>query len=105
MFNDPNRRAAVPQPRQPQANIDPAEFVALRVIVVALVAIEANRFEAAGNGPAQNLLNELSTICQNSIIEGSGGNPDLERVRASALEYVNRILGSISFPWDIDHAN
>jgi hypothetical protein len=81
---------------------DPAEVLALRVLVMALVAAEAHRYEQSGGGPAQSMVNNLSAVCQEAVIEAKA-IPD--RLRAPVLEHINSILGSIGFPRQSDDAN
>jgi hypothetical protein len=78
--------------------INPAEFIALRTIVMSLVATMAGRHEESGAGFAQDWINHIAACCQESILAAniSGGNP--ERMKREAMEHVNHILGGVRFP-------
>jgi hypothetical protein len=86
-----------PPPRKPP-QVDAAEFIALRAIVMGLVATIAGLREASGRGPVQDWINHLSACCQESC-------GDTERMRREAVEHVNHILGGIAFPANRDNAN
>jgi hypothetical protein len=86
-----------PPPRPPPPTINPAEFIALRTIVMSLVATMANQYEESGAGIAQEWINHIAAHCQEAILAAdisiNGG--DAERMRREAMEHVNHILGGI----------
>jgi hypothetical protein len=88
-------------PRPPPPTINPAEFIALRTIVMSLAATMANQYEESGAGIAQEWINHIAARCQEAILAGDisisdGSNP--ERMRREAMEHVNHILGGVRFP-------
>jgi hypothetical protein len=85
-------------PKPPPPTINPAEFIALRTIVMSLVATMACHHEESGAGIAQDWINHIAACCQEAILAAdiSGGNP--ERMRREAMEHVNHILGGVCFP-------
>jgi hypothetical protein len=104
-----SRDVIMPPPRpRPPPTINPAEFIALRIIVMSLVADTACHYEASGAGPAQNWINHIAVCCQEALLAAdisvSDGH-DLERMRREAMEHVNHILGGVRFPIDRDNAN
>ena len=81
--------------------VDHAEFTALRVIVMALVAEKAIEKNILNSGTGQSWINDLSALCQESIIASDinvGGEEATSRFRAKVLEKINDILGSIGIP-------
>ena len=78
---------------------DPAEVLALRVVVGVLVAVIAKRNESTGE-PAYSFINDLAAICQQAlasaqIVVEEGQN--METVRRDAIEHVNSIVGIVQF--------
>lgn len=85
----------------PPITVDAAEFMALRTIVMALVAELAGRHEASGRGTPQSWINYLAVCCQEAILDSkmtASDGRDLEGMRRRALEHVNHILGGVRFP-------
>jgi hypothetical protein len=96
-----------PKPRQP-LQVDAAEFIALRTIVMSLVATMASQHEALGGGTAQGWINRIAASCQEDILAASiiaSDGRDLEGLRREAMEHVNHILGGVRFPGDRDNSN
>ena len=93
-----------PPPRKPP-QVDAAEFIALRAIVMGLVATIAGLREASGRGPTQDWINHLSACCQESLLAVDIEGGDTERMRREAVEHVNHILGGIAFSANRDNAN
>ena len=96
-----------PKPRQP-IQVDAAEFIALRTIVMDLATTLAKQNEASGRGPAQDWINRLSASCQEAILSAdiaASDGRDTEGLRREAVEHVNRILGRINFSGNRDNAN
>jgi hypothetical protein len=96
----------VPPPRRRPPQVDAAEFLALRTIVMSLVATIASLREASGSGTAQDWINHISACCQEALLAadvGDGGDP--ERLRREAMEHINHILGGVGFPTDRDNSN
>ena len=96
-----------PRPRPP-LTIDPAEFIAVRVIVMKVVADMAGHFEASGAGRAQDWINDIGISCQKAILAADisvWDSRELERMRREAVEQVNNILGSIHFTRNRNDAN
>lgn len=93
-------RRPLPLPPKPPT-INAAEFIALRTIVMGLVATMASQYEESGAGIAQEWINHFSARCQEAILAGDisisdGSNP--ERMRREAMEHINHILGGVRFP-------
>jgi hypothetical protein len=100
------RRPLPPPPRPPTINA--AEFIALRTIVMSLVATMASQYEESGAGIAQEWINHIAARCQEAILAADisisrGG--DIERMRREAIEHVNHILGGVRFPIERDDCN
>jgi hypothetical protein len=93
-----------PPPRQPP-RVDAAEFIALRTIVMSLVAIMADQHEASGLGTAQGWINHIAAGCQEWLLAADIEASDPERIRREAVEHVNHILGGVRFPGDRDNSN
>jgi hypothetical protein len=78
---------------------DPAELLALRVVVGVLVAVIAKRSESGGE-PAQSFINGLATICQDALLSAQivvEDERNLEKVRKDAIEHVNSIVRTVQF--------
>jgi hypothetical protein len=73
---------------------DPAENLALRAIVMCLVAQIAGDHEAAGHGSAQDYINRIAAVA----IAAIGGSDADERLKAEAQERAHHILGGVHFP-------
>jgi hypothetical protein len=92
----------MPAPSKPPRpiTVNPAEFLALRAIVLALVHEIARAQErSGGGGNAQNWTDELSAMCQD-VITGTEINVedrDPEEIRREAKAEVNNILGGLRF--------
>jgi hypothetical protein len=84
--------SAVPPPPERPATINPAEFIALSVVVKAIIAAMPAERDASVPGSARAWINDLSVICQDAISKSTFG---VESVRLKAMEHFNRILGSI----------
>lgn len=77
------------------------ERLALRTIVLALVAHMALDHERNGRGQAQAFVNSLAETCANSIDGAQSNSWSKERmdaVRERARENLNKLLGSIELP-------
>src|SRR5579863_8884315 len=78
---------------------DPAEVLALRVVVGVLVAVIAKRNESTGE-PAHSFINDLAAICQQALASARivvEEGQDMETVRRDAIEHVNSIVGIVQF--------
>jgi len=81
-------------PRKPVVTIDPAEFVALRIIVQTLIASLAQ----AKGVDAQGLITALVADCQNAIRTAlATDHPDPEKYRQQVSEAAKNILTEIDF--------
>lgn len=80
---------------------DPTEVMALRVIIMAVVAALGNLDERLGGGSGRGFVNRIGGICQETLLGAELGN----EVRTQAIDHVNRILGGIGFPPDEDKPN
>jgi hypothetical protein len=89
----------LPPRRPPPPQVDAAEFLALRTIVMYLILdMGANR-EASGTGAGQRWINYVAVRCQEALLSADvEGDDSAERIRRKAMEHVNHILGSIKFP-------
>jgi hypothetical protein len=91
----------MPAPSKPPRpiTVNPAEFLALRAIVLALVHEIARAQERSGGRNPQNWTDELSAMCQD-VIAGTEINVedrDPEEIRREAKGEVNNILGGLRF--------
>jgi hypothetical protein len=77
--------------------VDPAEFISLRAIVMALVALAAAQNEKLSGLPAQTYINNMAGFCADAIRNAKISGPDPERIRGETLYHVNNILGGVSF--------
>jgi hypothetical protein len=78
---------------------DPAEVLALRVVVGVLVAVIAKRSESTGE-PAQSFINDLAAICQQALLSAQivvEDERNLEKVRRDAIEHVSSIVQTVQF--------
>jgi hypothetical protein len=74
--------------------VDPAEFLALSAIVVALLAEMAGDMErSVGEDWIKNIGTGSAEYIQSIVFKTTG----MERYRAAALKHIDRILASISF--------
>jgi hypothetical protein len=73
---------------------DPAENLALRAIVMCLVAQFAGDHEAAGHGSAQDYIDKIAAIA----IAAIGRSDADESLKAKAQERAHHILGGVHFP-------
>jgi hypothetical protein len=96
---------AIPPPPRPPITSNPSELLALRFIVMSLVAIRADEYEKSGSGPAQSWINQLAVLCNEAITISPLDGRDVERMRRETLEHVNHILGGIRFPRQRDNTN
>ncbi|MGP0089021.1 MAG: hypothetical protein ACLPKB_03530 [Xanthobacteraceae bacterium] len=74
------------------------ELLALRVIVMHLVAVRANEYEKSGSGPGQSWINHIAANCSEDILAAdiSGLTADeTQKMRQDAVQHVNKILGGI----------
>jgi hypothetical protein len=94
----------IPPPRKTEITVDAAEFTALRVIVMAVVADEANRNSASTGTDAQLWINDLSVRCQESILRapftGIEDREAGERFKTKVLEKINSILAGVLIAGD-----
>ena len=91
----------MPDPSKPPQpiTVNPAEFLALRAIVLALVHEIARAQERSGGGDTQKWTNELSATCQD-VITGTEINVedrDPEEIRREAKGEINNILRGLRF--------
>lgn len=91
----PKIPVVLPYHRPPPSTVNPAEFIALRVIIMALVAEAAGRHEASDAGSARDWINQISVRCQESILAAEISGESAERPRREAMDHVNLILGGI----------
>lgn len=77
------------------------ERLALKTVVLALVAHMALDHEKNGRGQAQAFVNSLAETCAKSIDGAqntSWSNDRMDAVRERARENLNKLLGSIELP-------
>src|SRR5215472_15329542 len=72
------------------ASISPSEFIALRTIVMSLVAIMAGESERVGGHTAQTFINNLAISCSDVVNRADITGPASEGIRSGALEHINR---------------
>jgi hypothetical protein len=89
-----------PLPQSPVPIVDPADFIALRAVVLALTGVMAIQNENFRGLPAQNYINNIADICADSIRNAKIEGPEPERIRSEALKAVNHVLGGVRFPKD-----
>jgi hypothetical protein len=77
--------------------IDPAEFLALRSIVMSLVGAMADQNEKSTGISKETFMDGIAKLCRTGIEEAAISGPDPERFRSAAIEHVIHILGGITF--------
>jgi hypothetical protein len=108
-FKIPNWQALnfIPPPPPPTLTVDVGEFVALRTIVMVMLSLAADQAEKDGGPQSQRWINNIAEVAagaiKNSSITDDSGR-ELDRLKASAVEHVNRILSGIKLP-KIDDAH
>jgi hypothetical protein len=80
--------------------VDPADFIALRAVVLALARAMAVQNENLRGLPARNYINDIADVCADSIRNVEIDGPESERIRSEALNAVNHVLGGVRFPQD-----
>ena len=97
MSKNPKDWNAIPPPPKPPLTINPAEFLALSTLVRAILAVMAHQIERSPAGGGQVLINNLSAVCQDAILNADidVGSHDADDLRREAMEQVNKILKSI----------
>lgn len=80
-------------PQSPKVSVDPAQFIALQVIIQVLVVGTANLVSERANISAAEWLKATTTNARETIQRSTMAN----HLRWAALEHVENILGSISF--------
>jgi hypothetical protein len=109
-FKIPNWQALnfiPPPPPPPTLTVDVGEFVALRTIVMVMLSLAADQVEKSGGPRAQRWINNIAEVASEAIKNSSitdGNGRELDRLKISAAEHVNRILSGIKLP-KIDDAN
>lgn len=96
----------VPPPRQPLMVPSVAEFFAIRVMVMKLVAIAAET-NAAGL-PPRDWVNAFAADCSEAILAASfseNQGVQVEQLRAATLDNVNQILSGIRVSESRSNAN
>jgi hypothetical protein len=80
--------------------VDPAQFVALRTLVTAMLAGTAWQIENSRPGGAQAWINDVSVVCQDALLKAdiSIDGYDTESFRQAAIEHVNTMLKSVGLP-------
>jgi hypothetical protein len=90
------------------ASINPADFIALRTIVMSMVCVMAGEFERDSGQSAQAFINNLAIACAEAISKAditTTDGRDMEGIRSIAIEQINDILGGIRFPRNSDKTN
>jgi len=98
-MSDDWRKNVIPPPPEPSIVADPADVLALRVIVGVLIGYFARREAHSGYEPAQSIINDLSAMCQEALLSATIDPPDsrMEKLRREALEKVNAIVAAAQF--------
>lgn len=97
-----------PTKAPPSQQVDYAEFTALRAIVMAMLAGQAAAYSKLTGESAQSWINEVSVLCQQSIINAeitTDGNISEARLRAKVLEKIDGILSAIKVNINSDKSN
>ena len=90
--------SAVLDSTKPPPIVTPAQFLALRTLVTAILAMVAYQRETSLVGAGQAWINEVSAVCQDAILRTdiqNIGSPSAEDLRREAMEQVNNILASV----------
>jgi hypothetical protein len=95
----------IPPPKSPTIEVSASELLALRAIVMGLVAVMADAYEKSGGGPAQTWINDFAVACADAITRGDIAGEAAERMRREALEHIDNILGGVRFPPQRDKSN
>jgi hypothetical protein len=97
----------VPPPPPQTLTVDPAEFIALRTIVMVMLSFLAERAEKEGGPQAQRWINSIAEVAAEAVkgasIQDDSGR-ELDGLKRRAADQVNSILAGIKFP-KIDNAN
>jgi hypothetical protein len=92
-----------PKPPPPPI-VTPAQFIALRILVTAILAMIASQREGSRVGAGQAWINEVSAVCQDAILNAADihdiGSLKAEDFWREAMEHVNDILKSVTLPND-----
>jgi hypothetical protein len=101
MADDRSKFPVSPFRPKPEQTVDIEEVIALRAIVMKLVANAANESEMAGGPPSQVWVNEFAESCANAISKMESPTAKKEKhddLRPRVLKWLNIILGGIVFP-------
>jgi hypothetical protein len=106
-MKDPPKRSGMthyvtPPPMPPSTlTVDAAEFLALRTIVMAMVAHAADQAEKSGGPQAQRWINNMAEKAAEAIKAASvrdDNGRELEGLKLRAADQVTKILAGINFP-------
>lgn len=96
----------VPKRNQPQ--VDYSEFIALRTVVMVILAELANEYETSGAGKRQEWLNRILAICSETIVNANitaNNKAEVDLIRAAMLKNMNSVFWSVTSPRQGDKAN
>jgi hypothetical protein len=93
--------SAVLDSTKPPPIVTPAQFIALRTLVTAILAMIASQQERSRVGAGQAWINDVSAVCQDAILNADIihdiGSLNAEDFRREAMEHVNNVLKSVIF--------
>lgn len=85
----------------PKIEIDAAEYMALKTIVMILASLSAAKYEEQTGHQAQEWINNVATQAAGAISTSTTENISKERedrLKERAISAINHILGGIKFP-------
>jgi hypothetical protein len=99
MKDDLNKvMSAVLDSTKPPPTVTPAQFIALRTLVTAILAMIASQRERSLAGDGRAWINDVSAVCQDAILNADirhVGSLSAEDLRREAMEQVNDMLSSV----------
>jgi hypothetical protein len=90
--------SAVLDSTKPPPTVTPAQFIALRTLVTAILAMIASQRERSLAGDGRAWINDVSAVCQDAILNADirhVGSLSAEDLRREAMEQVNDMLSSV----------
>ena len=87
-------------PHPPTVSVDPAEVLALRLMVSLLLGYLAKMGEVAGGPGAQSWLDGFSTLCQAALTSdefSAEHGTESEALRLETVIHINKIVASALF--------
>jgi hypothetical protein len=95
------------RPKDPSPEIDRAEIVALRMLVMALIAASANEYERSGGGMAKVRMDAIADAARQAINMATvtGDADAFDRLRRRVIDHINTMFDAIRPPGVGNDAN